>query len=104
MLFNTKIKWTIDAKCSEILFRVKYLLFTGVSEMSERIIYPDVSRNEMYITTREIPAAIDYNLVIFEEKNSKQFWKRTMFSGLLIFKTSGQNVLITSAAYRKYFR
>lgn len=47
------------------------------------------------VTNREVPASVDYNLVIFEEKNPKHFWKRETFSGLLILKNSGENVLIT---------
>ncbi len=95
MFFNTRIKWTIDSERSEIFFRIQYLLLAGVKDIPEKITYPGICRSEMWVRTEEIPASIDYNLVIFEEKNSKQFWKRETFSALLIFKHSGQNVLIT---------
>jgi len=95
MFFNTKIKWTIDSERSEIFFRIQYVLLSGVNDIAENIAHYNISQSETCVRTEEVPVSIDYNLVIFEEKNPKHFWKRETFSGLLIFKTSGENVLIT---------
>lgn len=95
MFFNTKIKWTIDAERSEIFFRTQYLLLTGLKDIAENTEHDNISQNGISLRTEEFTASLDYNLVIFEEKNSKHFWKRETFSGLLIFKNSGENVLIT---------
>ena len=94
MSFNTKIKWTINAEDSEIVFSMKYLLLTSGDGFDNKIIDDD-THNAMYLTTKELATIIDYNLIIFEEKDSTQFWKRETFSGLLQFKNSGRNMLIT---------
>ena len=95
MFFNTKIKWTIDAEHSEIFFRKQYLRLTGVNDISENMVYDNVLLSGLWLQTEEVPAYVDYDLVIFEEKNPKHFWKRETFSGLLILKKSRENVLIT---------
>ncbi len=85
MPFNTKIKWTIDADNSEILFRIKYVALTGMNDTA----------GKLHVTKEECTATVDYNLVIFQDKNPKQFWKRKTLSGLLILTSTGRNKLIT---------
>lgn len=61
-------------------------------------IYDDNGTNNqgaLYVNIEELAKNINYNLIIFEEKNSCDFWKRKTFSGLLVFQNSGKNVLIT---------
>ncbi len=118
MFFNTRIKWTIDAGNSEISFGIKYVVLSGMNdiigktnsgpcidefntamlfsnEFPEKLYNGSNTRREPYVTVEEWPVTVNYNLVIFEDKNPKQFWKRETFSGLLIFKNTGKNRLIT---------
>jgi hypothetical protein len=119
MFFNTRIKWTIDLGRSEIFFRIKYIALTGLNDIIDNInskphcnefntgeffsneLFPGASyngyrtRREPCIIVEEFPPTVNYDLVIFEDKNHKQFWKRRTFSGLLIFKNTGKITLIT---------
>jgi hypothetical protein len=121
MFFHTKIKWTIDAENSEIFFTVRYLSLgcanKGINKMNNttnadefninkylsnpifhKQMYEDNGgdkRSLLYVKAEEFSKTINYNLVIFEDKNPKQFWKRKTFGGLLILKNTGKHVLIT---------
>ena len=118
MFFNKGIKWTIDADNSEISFRIKYLALRLMNntidktrtrpricesnldqhlskEFSEAFHKRCDTWKESFVAVEEWPATTNYNLVIFEDKNPKQFWQRRTFSGMLIFKNTGKNRLIT---------
>lgn len=53
------------------------------------------NNSALYIKVEELARNINYNLIIFEEKNAGDFWKRKTFSGLLIYGKTDKNVLIT---------
>jgi len=121
MFSNTKIKWTIDAEKSEIFFKEKCLVLSGCRDINQNIkqenssenipLYPNFfhkisgsekanqsnssEENKMYVKTMESIKKINYNLVVFEEKSTIQFWKRNTYSGLLILNDYNLNVIIT---------
>ena len=121
MFPNTKIRWTIDAEKSEIFFKQRRVVLSGCHRLKHSIhnensidditcrnqVFDkiqecnnnqesiDNGENIMYVTTNELCKKINYNLVVFEEKNCKQFWKRNSFKGLLIFNDHNKNVLLT---------
>ena len=121
MFSHTKIKWTIDADNSGIFFRERCLVLSTVNNVPDKMnneLSPDELRmNEsfangledeeinqdegtdnqstLYVKVEELAMNINYNLIIFEEKNAGDFWKRKTFSGLLIFEKTDKNVLIT---------
>ena len=120
MFSHTKIKWTIDAELSGIFFKERCLVLTKTDvvpdEMNNELSPEELRINECFSNTmedeeiyqekgtdnqrtlcvkmEELAKNINYNLIIFEEKNSGDFWKRKTFSGLLIFENTGKNVLI----------
>ena len=119
MFSNTRINWTIDPQFSEIFFRMRYFsleesdhlnnpcnpcdkhdaTFNDFFETLTQNYFsdPDVkhTRSELYLRTIEIPVSIDYNVIIFDDKNPNEFWKRKTFSGLLVFTNIGKKRLIT---------
>lgn len=120
MFSHTKIKWTIDAELSGIFFKERCLVLTKTDvvpdEMNNELSPEELRINECFSNTmedeeiyqekgtdnqrtlcvkmEELAKNINYNLIIFEEKNSGDFWKRKTFRGLLIFENTGKNVLI----------
>lgn len=121
MFSHTKIKWTIDPEKSEIFFKEKCLVLSGCKDLKQNIhkensmedifCYPyffnkitvcektqefnNRGESEMNVKAIEYLKKINYNLVVFEEKNTQQFWKRNTFAGLLILNDYNLNVLIT---------
>ncbi|MEO8855111.1 MAG: hypothetical protein ABI359_15110 [Ginsengibacter sp.] len=120
MFSPTKIKWTIDAEKSEIIFKEKCLVLAGCKDIKQNIYkenslenihcyqffdkitsyektqeFNNGGENILYVKAKEYLKKINYNLVVFEEKNSLQFWKRNTFSGLLILNDYSLNILIT---------
>lgn len=121
MFSHTKIKWTIDSEKSEIFFKERCIVLSGCKDLKLNIqkensiddiyCYPfffnkitgcektqefeNREESEMKLRAIEYHKKINYNLVLFEEKNSKEFWKRNTFAGLLILNDSDLNVLIT---------
>lgn len=121
MFSHTKIKWTIDSEKSEIFFKERCLVLSGCKDLKQDIrkensmddiyCYPfffnkvtecektqtfeNREESEMKIRAIEYHKKINYNLVVFEEKNSQQFWKKNTFPGLLILNDYNLNVLIT---------
>jgi hypothetical protein len=128
MFSHTKIKWTIDSEKSEIFFKERCLVLSGWKNFKQNIrkensmndiyCYPfffnkttgcektqefeSREESEMEVRAIEYHKKINYNLVVFEEKDSKQFWKKNTFPGLLVLNDYNLNVLIT--LYKKEHR
>jgi|SRR6185437_5796498 len=120
MFSHTKIKWTIDADNSAIFFRERCLVLFPVNNVQDKMnneLNPDElkkkecfsngledeeihqddgtdNQSTLYVKVEELAMNINYNLIIFEEKNAEDFWKRKTFSGLLLFEKTDKNVLI----------
>ncbi|MEO7045384.1 MAG: hypothetical protein ABI091_08785 [Ferruginibacter sp.] len=121
MFSPAKIKWTIDPEHSEILFRERSLVLSGINDVSDKVnneLINDVwnindsfsntleeannheecaagKQSALHINIEELPKNINYNLIIFDEKDTIDFWNRKSFTGLLVSKNTGKNVLIT---------
>jgi hypothetical protein len=99
-MFSHKIKWTIDSEKSEIIFKEKrVLLWFGSPSRSycgkEPQRFPDDEYSFSYVGTKEHSKKLNYNLVVFEQKSFKQFWKKNTFAGLLILNDYNVNISLT---------
>ncbi len=121
MFSPAKIKWTIDPENSQIFFRERSLVLSGITDVSDKVNnesindvwninegfsntledannYEDCAagkRSALRINVEELPKNINYNLIVFDEKNTIEFWHRESFTGLLMSKNTGKNALIT---------
>lgn len=116
MFSHTKIKWTIDEEYSRIFFKERCLMLSNIDNITgemDNLSFQDEQysntiedenmdknnvadkRNRLYVNIEEFAKNINYNLIIFEEKNSGDFWKRRTFGGLLISPNTGKNMFIT---------
>jgi hypothetical protein len=99
-MFSHKIKWTIDREKSEICFKEKYVLLSfenpSVLHCNEKLLQNHSGdKSGSYVGEKEYSKKISYNLVVFEEKRSKQFWKKNTFSAMLILKDYNINLPLT---------
>lgn len=101
MFFNNRIKWTIDVGQSEVMFKVRCIELTGVSNMFRNIDsesnmrgnYFDESisggcglseipisqtvnnQMEMFVKAEEYFSPLSYSLVVLDEKKCRRFWQ-----------------------------
>lgn len=96
-MFSHKIKWTIDIEKSEIIFKEKCVLLSlgrpscyYCGKEPQR--YADDEYRFSYVGNKEYTQKLNYNLVVFEQKTFKQFWKKNTFAGLLILNDYNVNI------------
>lgn len=125
MISKTKLRWTIDPYNSEIIFTEKEFFLSTCFDQQAIIkekysfknyvpfascfgkIMQGINNSEEYrmnIEVRENPKKMNYNLVVFKEKNPTPFWERNTFEGLLILPDHHQNILITLYKKEHHFK
>ncbi len=105
MFFNSRKGWTIDSEKSEMIFKRKYLILTGVDDVlccshdnyfNEQYQHTAASNNnlKMHIKSVEFFYPVNYTLVVFGNKNNRKLLNEKFLAALLTVENAGKALLV----------